>query len=250
MRNLMVIPNIPYEVPQIIDITDSLPKRGSWETIKKKYTVKGHWDGVTYHTGFRKPEDIDTIVIHHSGSPEGTLESHARYHASKWGAGLSYHVAIDGGLIKQTNNLLSFTYHAANHNTYTVAIMVNRDLSKKDLTDRERELLYAAILSVKAVLPIKYIKGHNELCPTACPCTSMNRIRKDIMDLEQEIAYNQTEQKQDEIAFRIANQILYLYNLGKGKDANGRDATPGQMEWAKKSLLKLEPEMRRLGFLK
>lgn len=250
MRNLMVIPNNPFEVPPIIDITESLPKRGPWESIKKKYTVKGHWDGVTWHTGFRKPEDIDTIVIHHSGSPEGTLENHANYHAKKWGAGLSYHVAIDGGLIKQTNNLLSFTYHAANHNTYTVAIMVNRDLSKKDLTDRERELLYAAILSVKAVLPIKYIKGHNELCPTACPCTSMNRIRNDIAALEAEMEYVQSPQKQKEIAFRMANHILYLQRMASGKGPNNEQVSEGQQKWALSQLMKLEPEFRRLGFLK
>lgn len=250
MRNLQVIPNISYDVPPIIDIVDKLPRKARWEDIRKKYIVKGQWDGVTWHTGFRNPEDITTIVIHHSGPPEGTLESHARYHASKWGAGIAYHVAVDGGLIKQVNDLLSFTYHAGNNNTYTVGIVVNRDLSKGDMTDIERELLYAAILSVKAVLPIKEIRGHNELCPTQCPCTSMNRIRADVAKLEAEIAFNQTSQKKEEIAYRIANQILFMYNMANGKDEKGNDATPGMIDWAQKGLLKLEPEMRRLGLLK
>lgn len=191
MRNLKLIPNISSNIPQIIDITDKLPKKSSWETLNKRNIVKGKWDG-THHTGFRDPNDIDTIVIHHSGPPNGTLESHAGYHARKWGAGIAYHVAIDQGMIKQLNDLRSFTFHAGGHNTYTVAIMVNRDLTNNDLTARERELLYAAILSVKAVLPIKHIRGHRELSPTACPQTSENRIREDIATMELKLSLEGT----------------------------------------------------------
>src|SRR5690606_36739366 len=108
-----------------------------------------------------------------------------------------------------------------------VGIVVNRDLSKGDMTDLERELLYAAILSVKAVLPIKEIKGHNELCPTACPCTSMNRIRSDIAKLENEIAFNNSPQKKEEIAFHLMNQMTYFYNLSSGKNADGTPASDG-----------------------
>lgn len=250
MRNITLIPNIPYKLPEIIDITDKLPAKGPWEAIKKKYTVKGKWDKITYHEGYREPEEIDTIIIHHSGPPEGKLESHAKYHADKWGAGISYHMVIDDGRIKQVNNLLSFTYHAGNHNTYTVGICVNRDLRNADLTSQERELLYAAVLAVKAVLPIKHILGHNEVCPTACPCTSMNRIRSDIESLEQQMSFAQTPQKQAELAYRMANEILWTYNLSKGKDEHGQPVTEERRQWAVRRLLQLEQPMRGLGMLK
>lgn len=251
MRNITLTPTIPYNVPPIIDITDQLPKKASWESIRKKYTVKGHWDGVTWHTGFRNPQDIDTIIIHHSGPPEGTLESHARYHASKWGGGISYHISIDKGVIKQCNDLLSFTYHAGDNNTYTVGIEVNRNLTKQnDLTDQERKLLYAAILTVKSLLPIKYIIGHNEVCPTACPVTSLDRIRKDVAALENEMEFNQTDVKKEEVAYRIVNELTYLYNMAKGKTAVGEESSDGQKLWARDRLLLLEPEMRKQGFLK
>lgn len=210
MRNLKLTPTISSNIPPIIDITDQLYKKASWESLTKKYLVKGNWDGKTYHTGFRDPKDITTIIVHHSGPPNGTLQSHARYHASKWGAGISYHIAIDEGQIKQVNDLRSFTYHAGNNNTYTVGIVVNRDLTKVDLTPRERELLYAAILSVKAVLPIKYIKGHREVSPTACPVTSMERIRSDIISIEEELSFLEDTTALAADSFKLATRVQNL----------------------------------------
>ena len=193
MRNIKLIPNLPFQVPEIEDVTDRLPKKSEWESIRRKWVVKGVWDGKTYLVGFRTQDQIDTIIVHHSGSPEGTLASHANYHASRWGTKIAYHVCIDKGRIYQTNDLLSMTYHAGNNNTYTVGIEFNRDLTKADLTDEERQLLYAAILSVKSAIPtIKYILGHNEVCATQCPATSMKRIREDIAELELHIAEHQT----------------------------------------------------------
>lgn len=248
LRNITTVEGLPYSVI-IKDITDELPKKQSWETLPNKQNiVRGVWDG-TYHKGLRNPEDVDTIVVHHSGPPEGTLVSHANYHAKQWGAGISYHIAIDEGMIKQLNDLLSFTFHVSGNNTYTVGIMVNADLSQRELTSRERELLYAAILSVKAVLQIKHILGHNELNPTACPCTSMNQIRADIESLEQQMARMKSPEKQREIAFRMANHCLYLYNLGNGKGPTGEPVPDGTKYWAISELLKLEPEFRRLGML-
>lgn len=224
MRNLKLAPNISSNIPQIIDITDQLYKAASWESLKKKYIVKGQWDGKTWHTGFRKPEDIDTIIIHHSGPPNGSLQSHARYHARKWGAGIAYHVAIDEDQIKQVNNLLSFTYQAGGNNTYTVGIVVNRDLTKVDLTPRERELLYAAILSVKAAIPtIKHIKGHREVSPTACPVTSMDRIRADILAMEEELSFQVDTSALSADAYKLAVRVRDLQGKLKhptwGKEA-------------------------------
>jgi hypothetical protein len=250
LRNITLTEGLPYKVPQIEDITDQLPKRQSWETLPKKQNiVRGVWDG-TYHTGLRNPEDIDTIVIHHSASPEGSLYTHANNHGKNWGAGIGYHIAIDNGRIYQVNDLLTFSFHVSGHNTYTVGIEVNRDISKGDLTSQERELLYAAILSVKAVLPIKHILGHIELNKTACPCTSMNQIRDDILKIEKQMEYAKSRNGQEAMAYNIAQTILWTYNTAKGLDQYGKPTVPEEgKDWARQRLLLLEPVMREHGFL-
>ena len=242
LRNIQLVAGLPYNVPEIEDITDELPKKQSWDTLPKKQNIiKGKWDG-TYHIGLRKPEDIDTIVVHHSGSPEGTLQAHAGSHSRNWGAGIGYHISIDNGRIYQVNDLLTFSFHVGDHNTYTVGIEVNRDISKRELTSQERELLYAAILTVKSLLPIKHILGHNELNKTACPCTSMNRIREDIAKLEMGMQRNNTKAARLERAYSVANQSTYMYDLAKGNDGNA--------EWAMNWLDEVYDIMKERGLLK
>lgn len=227
MRNIQLA-RLPWsDVPAIEDITDSLPKKGLWDAMVKRWTVKGVWDGVTYNKGPRDAKDITTIVVHHSGSPEGTIQSHANYHAGKWGAGIAYHIVIDKGRIYQTNNLLSMTYHAGNNNTYTVGICVNRDLSKNDLTELERKLLYAAILTVKSLLPITEIKGHRELptAATACPATLEKRIREDVATLELKLAVTDTPNDNVVTAFAVKTRIDAIYNKAVTVNVNQPEAT-------------------------
>ena len=244
LRQLSIHPSLKGKLPDIIDITDELPRIKTWEELSKPYRDHGHWDGKTYHTGFRNPEDITTIVIHHSGPPEASLVSHAKFHSRKWGAGIAYHIAIDEGRIKQLNDLLSFTYHVGNHNTYTVGIVINADLSKREMTSQERELLYGAIMSVKSVLPITEIKAHNELGATSCPCTNINLIRSDILALEQKIIFESSAAYSKQTAHKIAEQIVFLYNLSKGLLPNGKPCTAGQTAWGIMMLMKMYPFMQ------
>lgn len=244
LRQLSLHPSLKGKLPEIIDIVDELPRIKPWEELSKPYRHKGEWDGITYHTGLRNPEDITMITIHHSGPPESSLVNHAKFHSRKWGAGIAYHIAIDEGRIKQTNNLLSFTYHVGNHNTYSVGIVVNADLSKRPMTSQERELLYGAIMSVKAALPITQILGHNELGRTSCPATSMNQIRADIMALEQKIIFESSAAHSKETAFKIANQLMYLYRMAEGKLPDGSASTEGQQKWSQEMLLRLYPFMQ------
>jgi hypothetical protein len=240
MRNIaLATTNLLGDIPPIIDITDTLPKEQPWEVLRKPYRHKGHWDQVTYHTGFRNPKDITAIVIHHTGSPESSLESHAKYHMRKWGAGLAYHIAIDQDRIFQTNNLLSFTYHVGNHNTYTIGIVVNRDLSRGDLTSDERRLLYAAILSVKALLPIQHIYAHSELNKTACPMTNVERIRQDIANLEEKINFVENIPEHN----RAAAAYTRMADLREKYEGTG----PFKEE-AKRKLLLIDEVLRQKGF--
>jgi len=241
MRGIQLT-KLPWtDVPAIEDITDSLPKKGNWDAKAKRWVVQGVWDGKTYNKGPRSPEDIHTIVIHHSGPPNGTIKSHAEYHARKWGCGIAYHMVIDKGRIYQTNDLLSMTYHSGNNNTYTVGICVNRDLSNSEMTDLERKLLYSAILTVKSLLPITNIKGHRELpaSATACPCTSEDRIRKDIESLEEQIEYLNTPSAERVLSYAFAERINDL-----GTKFN-------DIKWgvpAKAKVMQLAVVMEQLGY--
>lgn len=78
----------------------------------------------------------------------------------------------------------------------------------------------------------------------------MDQVREGVLSLEKEIEQIKSPNKQEEIAYRMANYILYLQKLSLGKNHNGTAASPGDMKWALGQLLKLEPEFRRLGFLK
>jgi hypothetical protein len=249
MRNLSLIPSLSDKLPPIEDITDQLPRKQTWEEMPKKLIINGVWDGETYHTGFRDPEDIDTLIIHHTAE-DAPIENHAKYHSRKWGAGIAYHLIIDKGRIYQVNDLRSFTFHVGGHNTYTVGITINADLSKREMTSQERELLYGAILTVKSVLPIKYILGHNQLNKTACPATSMNQIRADIEKLEQQIIYEQSLEHKKTTAYAIANTILYTFRLAQGMDEHGKPVNEETQHWALNRLLELGPVMREKGFIK
>src|SRR5690606_4035146 len=127
---------------------------------------------------------------------------------------------------------------------------INRDLSKGELTSQERELLYGAILTVKSLLPITEILGHNELNRTACPCTSMNKIREDIQRIEKQMEYAKSRNGQEAMAYNIAQTILWTYNTAKGLDQYGKPTVDELgREWARQRLLLLEPAMREHGFL-
>lgn len=229
MRNIQLVSGLPFSVPAIEDWTDKLP-----------HHPKLTWDGIETP---RKPEDINTIVIHHTAS-EAPLENQAKYHVNTHGwPGLSYHLIISGGKVIQANDLLSFTYHVASNNGYTVAICIHGDLSKRDMTSQERELLYAAILTVKSLLPITQILGHNQLNNTSCPCTSMNTIRTDITTLEHKMAQSNTwEGKMKEVA-ALFNQYNYMSNLMKA----GPD--DGNAQWACSQLLDVAAIMKSRGLL-
>lgn len=246
LRQLSLHPSLKGKLPPIEDITDQLPRIKTWDELVKPYRYKGEWDNKTFHTGPRKPEDITTLVIHHSGPPEGSMESHARAHGRKWGAGVAYHIMIDKGRIFQTNDLLSFTYHVGNHNTYTVGIEINVDLSKREMTSLERELLYGAIMSVKAVLPIQHILGHNELNKTQCPATSMNQIRADIQSLEEQLTY--TESPANLNAELYATTLRYNDLWSKFANKDGKHSVAIQKE-AERKLSVVNGELRKQGWM-
>lgn len=166
MRLEVNFPQLVEGLP-FINMMDGLPRHKT-----KRYAI-------------RKPFDIDAIVVHHFAS-EAPIENQAKYHVNnKDRASISYHIVIDRNRIAQVNDLLAQSAHCMGHNNHTIGIVIRGDLSKRAMTDVERELLYKAIIIIKKAIPsIQKVYGHNELVKTACPCTDVNRIRKDVNQLE------------------------------------------------------------------
>src|SRR5690606_37036933 len=83
-----------------------------------------------------------------------------------------------------------------------------------------RELLYAGIFTLKRYLPhIKHVVGHNEQGKTACPCTSMNRVRKDLTDIELEMEYAKSDNSRLAQIFNFHARYMDLYK----KASNNQD---------------------------
>lgn len=221
------------DLPPIVDTVDAMPK------------------GKLYPWPIRSATQIDTIVVHHMAS-EAPLVNQANYHINGRGwRGIGYHIVIDIDKVLQVNDLMHITNHCTNYNTRGIGVSIRGDLSKRPLTSLERKLLNATLVTLKALFPKAAIKAHRELSATSCPCTDINFIREDVFTLEQEIELMSSQPKKEEIAFRMANQFLYLYNMfHKGVTSTGQPAEEGQKVWALNKMMLLEPEMRKHGLLK
>jgi len=193
---------------------------------------------------------LQGIVVHHAAS-EAPIRNQALYHVNAHGwPGIAYTWCIQNEQIYQTNWLDDRTTHASGANDISFGICVVGDLSKRAITDFERRAITGLVLMAKEQFPHLWVKGHNQVSKTACPCTDMNRIREDIIKVENEIAFNDSAQKKQEIAYRIMNQMNYFYNLSLGKNPDGSPASEGNKTWGLNMILSMEPEFRKNGFLK
>lgn len=233
MRNLTRTQKMPNVGP-IIDITDKLPKHPSKQWSR------------------RDPSMVQRIVVHHMAS-EAPLENQAKYHVNhhQW-PGIAYHLCIVKGQIYQTNDLMSLTTHALGANPSGVGIAVLGDLSKRNMTDDERHALYAAILTVKELFPDAKIQGHNEASwetaqhATSCPCTDMDRIRKDIADIESQTALNQALEESVN-----ANTARIFAAYTRFSDLYKLATKPGQYQQeAQRKILQIADMMVQAGILK
>lgn len=226
LRNIKGIPGLPFSVNEYQDITDTLPRKttGDWEPD-------------------RKPEDIQFISVHHSAVENGTIQGYADYHVNKLGwRYIGYHICIKGNQTYQVNDLLSFTYHTSSHNHNTIGISVSADFSKRDITDDERNNLYAAILTCMSLfnIPVENVWGHREFADnnTMCPVISMDQVRSDIKTIQMKMTQQDTWDVKMKNVSAIVNQINYLTGLMKLGEKDG-DAI-----WAVNSFNKVADMMR------
>lgn len=209
MRNIKVIQGLPFNVNEFQDITDTLPRKttGNWEPD-------------------RKPEDIRFISVHHSAVENGTIQGYANTHVNTNGwRSIGYHICIKGNQTYQVNDLLSFTYHTSSHNFNTIGISVSADFSKRDITDDERNNLYAAILTCMSLfnIPVENVWGHREFPDnnTMCPVILMDKVREDIKNIQMKIKRSETIEAQIERCFAVKNQAEFMYNQAKKNDGDG-----------------------------
>jgi hypothetical protein len=235
MRNMELIAGLPFNVKPLIDITDSLPSRPNDPNP------------------MRSIEDITHISVHHSAVEGQGPQQYADYHVNKlkW-YHIGYHTVIKVDQPYQVNDWLTFSYHTSSNNSYTVSVSISGDLSKRPLSEVERTTLYAVLMTYLSVFPntaVERIWGHNEFPDnsTSCPCIDMNKVRDDMRTLQNKMKYQQTDGNKKATAFRIANQILYLYNLAQGKNSDGSAAGPGDVEWGINSIMDLKEFMDSKG---
>lgn len=223
MRQISLITELQNKYPNIEDITDQLPRHSSKTWI------------------MRNPESIDSIVIHHAAS-EAPIENQARFHVNShnW-AGIGYHLVIYKGRIYQTNDMLAESAHCKGHNNHTIGICILGDLSKRSITQIESELVTAAIVTVKSLFDIKEVVGHSQWVSTACPCTSMDKIRDDVSTLELTLAIKDTP----------GHLMAQVYDLNtRFKDLYHKATTPNKwQEVAIKKLLKVAEVMKKEGLM-
>jgi hypothetical protein len=192
-------------IPQVINIIDQLPKHPTKTWPARNFNL------------------LEGITVHHFAS-EAPIVNQANYHINAHGwAGIAYAVIIRDGQILQTNYLDKRTTHASGGNDSSWGVCIGGDLSKRPITDFERRALTGVALGLKEMKENLWVKGHNQISKTSCPCTDMNMIRADILATEEQLHYLNQPSAQFVKAFAIAKRIESLHSgLGDAKYGNER----------------------------
>ena len=159
-RQIASIPPPPpaeVEKPPIQDVIDELPKHPT-----KRYST-------------RHEEDITHIAIHHSAvDPSVSVEQIAHYHVEDldWpGIGYHFDIAADG-IIYQTNELITISYHARDANAYALGICFAGDFTSVIPTEAQLRSggHLVAWLMQELNISLDHVQGHKFYVPsTACP---------------------------------------------------------------------------------
>ncbi len=149
-------------------------------TIKMKNIISDLPKGKKSY-GKRQLSKIKQIVIHHSAIDGFTPFDYAKWHIARGWPGIGYHFVIDSnGIISQTNELDTVSYHTKGFNTQSIGIALSGNLSNHIPSDSQKQALIKLIKDLKKQLGISLIvKGHGELTKTECPgkLLNLNEIR-------------------------------------------------------------------------
>ncbi|RMH15978.1 MAG: N-acetylmuramoyl-L-alanine amidase [Gammaproteobacteria bacterium] len=120
----------------------------------------------------RSLADIDTVVIHHSGTKGGDAFAFARYHVEHHGwPGIGYHYVIGkDGVIYKTNDLHTESYNVARHNRHTAGIcMIGNFMVEQPCQLQLLATARAVTLVFEEVGRVLAIKGHRDFNKPQCP---------------------------------------------------------------------------------
>lgn len=143
---------------RIIDKTDSL-MRSSSQSYK-----------------LRTLDQINKIIVHHSGSIGQTAEDYARYHVlSKGWPGIAYTFIIERlGDIIQGNLLEWITYNTTGQNTSSISICLSGNFTKEEPSPEQLKSLKKLINYLRKILPQRLeVSGHKDYGVTSCPGTNL-----------------------------------------------------------------------------
>jgi N-acetyl-anhydromuramyl-L-alanine amidase AmpD len=149
-------------------------------TKRKKVNVLYAVDDLTKHATLRYDQrnlnDIEQIVIHHSAQSNGDPFQYAAYHVKTHGwAGIGYHYVIQkDGLIFQTQQLETVSYHARNCNENSIGICLTGNYNVEQVPIEQLEALYGLIDEIKRTLRRNLlILPHHDCTSTDCPGKNM-----------------------------------------------------------------------------
>jgi hypothetical protein len=127
----------------------------------------------------RDVSQIDTIIVHHSGSDIDSLKSINIYHREKFKAGgIVYHYVVDrDGNIYKTRDLSHHTPHTKNHNKKGIGICFLGDHSNQLKISNPVEIIDRIIDDFIEFTKISKIYGHSELVSTICPGQLLNSVK-------------------------------------------------------------------------
>lgn len=126
----------------------------------------------------RTPESIRYIILHHSGTLEGNVNSFRQYHVGVYGwSDVGYHFIICNGRggadgeIQEGRDILKTGAHAYGRNHDSVGICLVGDFTVGKPTPAQILSLYGLIKTLMRQYPIEpeHILAHREVNPTECP---------------------------------------------------------------------------------
>lgn len=193
----MIFKLLPYftqnGIPEVINIIDQLPNHPT-----RKYSL-------------RSVNEINKIVLHHTAS-EAPLKNQAAYHVNGRGwPRIGYTIVICKDKIYQTNYLDTMSYHCTGQNEHGIGVCILADFSKRPITETERKLLTAVIVSLKQQFPhIKEVYPHKAFQPTSCPVIPIEPVREDVLHMEEELSFAVDVAALAADSFKLATRVRDL----------------------------------------
>jgi len=192
--------------------------------------------------GYRSLDDIKWLVVHHSATPSGNVETFRRYHVDERGYDdVAYHYVIcngnggPDGEVQQGRPLEKVGAHAYGANAQSVGICLVGDFMKSRPTAKQWQSLIdlCQSLMVELNIPASNVIGHKEVPkffnvvhPTNCPGDNLSpsAIREALVQKKSDFAGHYAEN-----SVRRALELSLMHGQPDGTFAPDRGATRAEL---------------------